>query len=112
MLYFLPSISDDIRQGPLPSKEERQRLLQGFIAAEHVNLERIEEEVPAEVILPHHGEGHSHGHHHGNHFENVPHQFEGGDLEDYQVHPTEPSYEDYQYYYYEDYEDIPDWAKV
>ena len=45
---------DDVEQGPLPSREERYRLLRGFIAAEHVNLDRIEEEVTAPPPRSHH----------------------------------------------------------
>jgi hypothetical protein len=40
-----------VHEGHLPSKEERQELLRGFKASEHVNLDQIENEVPAKFVV-------------------------------------------------------------
>ena len=97
---------DDIRQGELPTKEERQRLLQGFIAAEHVNLERIEHEVPANDTHDYNDVPRPHGHHVGHHGHSHTGFKLGEDEDQYQVDTT-GVYDVYEYYDYDG--EIPDY---
>ena len=96
---------DDIRQGELPTKEERQRLLQGFIAAEHVNLERIEHEVPANDTHDYNDVPRPHGNHVGHHGHSHTGFKLGEDEDQYQVDTT-GVYNVYEYYDYDG--EIPD----
>ena len=84
-------------------------MLQGFIAAEHVNLERIELEVPAneshgfnDVARPHGRHPGHHGHSHVG--------FKIPDQDHTDVTENFDTSEGDEYYYYYDGE-IPDWAK-